>query len=329
MDIRVNGQRYRYWRDIPHNVQQALIDSGVFLDGNGEGTPKELLPQFHPPSGMPVQYELMVNGERYGPHRPVPGLLASVLHSVGSPTDPQAAQRRRGPRMGRARPQKGWNLSPTEPGPPDTWNRADMKPIVNWVGPRLASGRKQPPPLGSGRRAAQDRPQPTRETSFQPRQTPGTATPAPRIKAPPMRPPPTRQQQGTQQSSAAKAPMINKKGDAAGNRNQPPPVMTHRDTARPLPRPASRRPRQEEQDEGPPMASTTINPSGMGSPSGMAGPPRPLVYGSWQGPNPYGESEHRGSGVISEVGQRSTLFVVLGVVAAVILVILLLALTGV
>ena len=77
------------------------------------------------------------------------------------------------------------------------------------------------------------------------------------------------------------------------------------------------------------MASTTINPGGMGNPGGMAGPSRPFVYGSWQGPNPYGESEHRSSGVISEVGQRSTLFVILGVVAAVILVILLLALTGV
>jgi hypothetical protein len=324
MDIRVNGQRYRYWRDIPPNVRQALIDSGVFLDGNGEGTPSELLPHFHPPSGMPVQYELMVNGERYSPQRPVPGLLASVLYSVGSRSS-NAMQRRRGTRMGRARPQQGWNLSPTEPGPPETWNRPDMKPIVNWVGPRVGSGRKQPPPLGLGRRSSQATPPPTHRAARQPPPSPAAGGQTPRIKAPPMQPPPSRQQPHPQppSSTGSARPLINRSGDPGAKRAQPPPGLTHRDTSRMMPRPATRRPKQEEPDDDPSLGRTTINPGGL------AGRPRPTVYGTWQGPSPYGESGHRGPGVISEVGQRSTLFVVLGVVAVVILVILLLALTGV
>jgi hypothetical protein len=320
MDIRVNGQRYRYWRDIPLNVQQALIESGVFMDGAGESTPPQLMPRSGSRSSGSTPYQLRINGQRYGPEKPVPGLLASVLYTVGERVDPQAAQRRRVPRMGRSRSDPGATSPPPEIRSPTMWDRAENKPIVNWVGPRISSGRKQPPPLGSSRRSGRgtsdgDTQPSTHRTSRQAGPRPAPRTPPARIKPPPMQPPPA--QQSPQPTSGIGRP--SGRGDQAGTRQPPPPSLTHQDSSGPLSKSSGR-------PQAPPRPTPGFGQARPGDPVSRP-PASPVAYGSWEGSSRYpGPRDH---GVISEVGQRSTLFLVLGIVAVVILVILLLALTAV
>jgi hypothetical protein len=83
MDIRVNGQRYKSWDRIPAEVRRELVDSGLFQDGDGSGVPVELLPTAGAATGLTSRYALTVNGVSYGPGKPVPALLASVMYSVG------------------------------------------------------------------------------------------------------------------------------------------------------------------------------------------------------------------------------------------------------
>jgi hypothetical protein len=116
MEIRVNGQRYKSWDRIPIEVRRELVDSGVFQDGDGSGVPDDLLPTAGGPGIMTPRYALTINGVSYGPGKPVPALLASVVHSLGGHGDTRAPFQR--PRQRTARTGSGTQARGDRPAAP-------------------------------------------------------------------------------------------------------------------------------------------------------------------------------------------------------------------
>jgi hypothetical protein len=117
MEIRINGQRYKDWHRIPDDVRQELVESGIFLDGDGTGVPPEMLPSAGATNGASRRYALTINGAPYDAEHPVPALLSSVILTLGHHGDsrPPYGRSRQGPRTFRS-------IMPTgeRPGPPVT-----------------------------------------------------------------------------------------------------------------------------------------------------------------------------------------------------------------
>jgi hypothetical protein len=115
MDIRINGQRYKDWHRIPDDVRRELVQSGIFLDGDGTGVPPEMLPTEGAANGASRRYALTINGAPYDAEHPVPALLSSVILTLGHHGDsrPPYGRSRHGPRTFRS-------IMPTgeRPGPP-------------------------------------------------------------------------------------------------------------------------------------------------------------------------------------------------------------------
>ncbi len=115
MDIRINDQRYKDWHRIPDDVRQELVQSGIFLDGDGTGVPPEMLPTAGAANGASRRYALTINGAPYDAEHPVPALLSSVILTLGHHGDsrPPYGRSRQGPRTFRS-------IMPTgeRPGPP-------------------------------------------------------------------------------------------------------------------------------------------------------------------------------------------------------------------
>ncbi len=141
MDINVNGRRFKSWDDVPVEIRQQLMASGVFHDADDDGVPDELQ---RPVEGTVMKHRLVINGQEYDLDRPVPSLLRAVIGVMKNPGGVIAASGPDGviirrPDASGHQSQPGWSPPPLGAGP--------QGPPSPWASPAAGQpGWSSPPP---------------------------------------------------------------------------------------------------------------------------------------------------------------------------------------